>query len=121
MDNGVSDLCNDMAFSYNASIHDKEYKMIAFVKLITTIVNLYTYILIFRVVVDWLMYLEVINTYNRHVTQLRDILRRLTDPLLIPIQKAIYRLTRSIGIDLSPLILILLLQFFVNLLWELLV
>jgi YggT family protein len=95
--------------------------MIAVVKLISTIITLFTWVVIIRVVLDWLIYLEVINTYNKFVAQIQDIARRITDPVLKPIARALTPITQSIRVDLSPLVLILLLYFARDLLWELVI
>ena len=59
--------------------------------------------------------LNVINTYNRFVYSLADMMNRLTEPLLRPIRNFLPNLG---GIDISPVILILLISFLRSLLHE---
>jgi YggT family protein len=58
---------------------------------------------------------QVLDTRNRLVWQIGDFLYRLTEPALRPIRD---RLPNLGGIDLSPLVLIVLLQFLQLVLWR---
>jgi YggT family protein len=89
--------------------------MIALYNLIDTVLYLYTWVLIIWVVMSWLIAFNVINTRNRAVYMIGDFLNRLTEPALRPIRRVIPNFG---GIDLSPLVLILLLYFLRNLLFE---
>jgi YggT family protein len=89
--------------------------MIALYNLIDTVLYLYTWVLIIWVVMSWLIAFNVINTRNRAVYMIGDFLNRLTEPALRPIRRVIPNFA---GIDLSPLVLILLLYFLRNLLFE---
>lgn len=76
--------------------------------LVLTIMSFYTWILIAAVIMSWLESFNVINRYNKFVYTSQTILFRLTDPALSPIR----RLLPSFGgMDFSPLILLLLIQF----------
>jgi len=83
--------------------------------LIDTVIGLYTWVLIIWVVMSWLIAFNVINTRNRAVYMIGDFLNRVTEPALRPIRRVIPNFG---GIDLSPLVLILLLYFARNLLFE---
>ena len=83
--------------------------------LIDTVLNLYSWCLIIWVIMSWLISFNVINTHNRFVHLVGDFLYRITEPLLRPIRRFLPNLG---GLDLSPIVLILLLQFARNLIME---
>ncbi len=89
--------------------------MTALLILIDTVINLYIWVLIIWVVLSWLIAFNVVNTRNRFVYSLGDILNRLTEPVLRPIRRVLPNLG---GLDISPVVLILLLYFLRNLLFE---
>jgi YggT family protein len=75
---------------------------------IDTIIQIYIFLLIAMAVISWLTALNVINTRNRAVYVAMNFLYRITEPVLRPIR----RLVPSMGgIDVSPVILILVLHF----------
>ncbi len=82
--------------------------MVAVANLISQVIWLYMLALIFSVILSWLVQFNVINTSNRFVYQIGDFLYRITEPALRPIRSVIPSVG---GIDLSPLILILVLGF----------
>jgi YggT family protein len=82
--------------------------MVAVANLISQVIWLYMLALIFSVFLSWLVQFNVINTSNRFVYQIGDFLYRITEPALRPIRSVIPSVG---GIDLSPLILILILGF----------
>lgn len=86
--------------------------MRAIIELIVTIGDLLIYVLIAQAIMSWLIAFGVINTYNRAVYSFVDILNKISDPLLRPIRRIIPNLG---GIDISPVILILLIRTAVNL------
>ncbi len=86
--------------------------------LIDTVIELYIWVIIISVVLSWLIAFNVINTRNSFVAQIQDFLYRVTEPALRPIRNLLPNLG---GIDISPLILILLLVFARRLLWQLFV
>ncbi|MFQ5346722.1 MAG: YggT family protein [Rhodothalassiaceae bacterium] len=83
--------------------------MSALVYLINAAIDIYTWFLIVWVILSWLVAFNVINTYNRFIAMVMDFLYRITEPALRPIRRVIPDLG---GIDISPLILLLLLQAF---------
>lgn len=89
--------------------------MLSLLNLISTIIQLYIYILIAAAVLSWLIAFNVVNTRNQFVAMLADALWRLTEPVLAPIRRVLPSLG---GLDLSPVVLILLLIFLRNLLFE---
>lgn len=92
--------------------------MLSFLNLISTVITLYVWTLIISAVLSWLVAFGVINTRNRFVYMVGDFLNRVTEPALRPIRRIVPNLG---GIDISPIILIVLLFFVRNLLFELFV
>ena len=76
--------------------------------LLNTVIELYIWIVIAGVILSWLITFNIINTSNRFVYMVGDFLHRVTEPALRPIRNVLPNLG---GIDLSPLVLILLLLF----------
>lgn len=89
--------------------------MNALLWLILQIINLYFWLIILQVVLSWLIAFNVINTNNRFVYMVGDFLYRVTEPAMRPIRRILPNLG---GIDLSPLVLLLLLIFAQRLLVE---
>lgn len=71
-------------------------------------VEIYIWLLIGSVIMSWLVAFNVINTHNQFVHSIWYFLSRITDPPLNYIRRFMPGLG---GIDLSPIILILLLHF----------
>ncbi|MEI6986766.1 MAG: YggT family protein [Rhodospirillaceae bacterium] len=83
--------------------------------LIDTIIELYIWLLIGSALLSWLVMFQVVNTRNRAVMLIGDFLYRVTEPALRTIRRWVPNFG---GIDLSPVVLILLLIFMRNLLRE---
>ena len=83
--------------------------------LIDSLVSIYIWILIINALLSWLIAFNVLNTSNRFVYSVLDVSYKMTDPLLRPIRNFLPNLG---GIDISPVILILLLMFIRNLAFE---
>ena len=81
--------------------------MYAILWLIDTALNLYVWALIIAAILSILVAFGILDTRNRLVWALGDFFERLTEPALRPIRQFLPNLG---GIDLSPLVLILLLQ-----------
>ena len=94
------------------------YQLNPFVWLLLQLINIYTWLVIAAVVMSWLVAFNVVNTSNRFVYVIGDFLYRITEPALRPIRRVIPAFG---GIDISPVILILLLYFLRDLLYEALV
>jgi YggT family protein len=82
--------------------------MRAILWLIDTIISIYIWLLIGQAILSWLLAFGVINRYNRTVSVIGDFLYRVTEPLLRPIRSM---LPNFGGLDISPVILILILYF----------
>lgn len=80
-----------------------------FLWLILTIIDLYFWVILASVVLSWLVAFNVVNRTNPYVRQIGQALQRLTEPLLKPIRRFLPDLG---GIDLSPIVLLIGLQFF---------
>jgi YggT family protein len=89
--------------------------MNAIANLITTVISLYIWILIASAIMSWLIAFKVVNTYNRVVASIAEVLYRLTEPVLAPIRRVLPTMG---GLDLSPIVLILLLYFLRDLVIE---
>ncbi len=86
--------------------------------LIMTLLSLYTWILIATVIMSWLETFNIVNRYNKFVYTVHTILFRLTDPILSPIRRILPTLG---GLDLSPLIVLLGVQFIMGVLSRLMI
>jgi YggT family protein len=84
--------------------------------LIDTVLELYMWVIIANVVMSWLVAFNVINTRQGIVNQIREFLWRATEPALAPIRQV---LPNFGGIDVSPVVLIILIVFVRRLLWQL--
>ena len=79
-----------------------------FIWLILTLINIYFWVLIASVASSWLVHFGIINHSNPTVRQILYGLHRLTEPVLGPIRRFLPDLG---GLDLSPIIAIIGLQF----------
>ena len=89
--------------------------MWSLLSLIRLILQIYSWIIIAAAVMSWLVAFGVLNVRNQFIRMVVDVLYRLTEPLLRPIRRVLPLIA---GVDLSPLVLILLLMFLRNLLFE---
>jgi YggT family protein len=70
--------------------------------------QLYVWLLIAAAVLSWLVAFNVVNTRNQFVAMIGDFLYRITEPVLRPIRNMLPAMG---GIDISPIILILIIIF----------
>jgi len=82
--------------------------MVPLIGFIALVIDLYIWVVIASAILSWLIAFNVVNTNNRFVYSVADMLYRVTDPALRPIRSILPNLG---GIDISPVILILLLLF----------
>jgi YggT family protein len=85
--------------------------MRAVLDIVLLVLQIYIWLLIAAAVLSWLVAFNVVNTRNQVVHMIGDMLFRLTEPLLRPIRSMLPNLG---GIDVSPVILILLILFLEN-------
>ncbi len=82
--------------------------MLSLLIIFDTVIKFYMWVVFIWVIMSWLVSFQVVNTHNRFVYLVNDFLHRLTEPALRPIR----RVTPNLGgIDLAPLVLILILYF----------
>jgi len=83
--------------------------MVPLISFIVLVIDLYIWVVIASAILSWLVAFNVVNMNNRVVFTIADTLYRLTEPALRPIRNILPNLG---GIDISPVILILILLFF---------
>ncbi|RCS22459.1 YggT family protein [Phyllobacterium salinisoli] len=88
--------------------------MLALIRTIDLALSIYTWIIIASAVFSWLYAFNVINSSNRFVASVGDFLYRVTEPALRPIRNLLPNLG---GIDISPIVLLLIIFFIRQLLW----
>lgn len=71
-------------------------------------IDLYIWAIIISAVLTWLVHFGVVNTRNQFVSMVGEFLWKLTEPAIRPIRRVVPNLG---GIDISPVVLILLLIF----------
>ena len=87
----------------------------AVINLIERIIDLYVFVLIINAILSWLVAFKVLNTQNRFVFAVLDATYKMTDPALNKIRSIIPTFG---SIDISPVILILILMFLRNIIFE---
>ncbi|MEE8634293.1 MAG: YggT family protein [Methyloceanibacter sp.] len=85
--------------------------MLPLIGFIVYVIQLYIWVIIASAILSWLIAFNVVNTSNKFVYSVADLLYRVTEPALRPIRSILPDLG---GIDISPVILILFLLFIVN-------
>ena len=83
--------------------------------LLDSIITIYLWIIIINAILSWLVAFNVLNTQNRFVFSVLDVTYKLTDPALNKIRRFIPTFG---SIDISPVVLILILMFLRNVIFE---
>tara|TARA_Y100001970_G_scaffold197170_1_gene239813 strand:- start:419 stop:709 length:291 start_codon:yes stop_codon:yes gene_type:complete len=83
--------------------------------LLDSIITIYLWIIIINAILSWLVAFNILNTQNRFVFSVLDATYKMTDPALNKIRSIIPTFG---SIDISPVILILLLMFLRNIIFE---
>ena len=86
--------------------------MRALLNVILIALQLYTYLIVASAILSWLVAFNVVNTRNDFVRSIWNFLDAVTEPALRPIRSILPNLG---GVDISPIILILLIIFIQNL------
>ena len=86
--------------------------MRAILVIILEVLWLYTMLIIAMAILSWLVAFNVVNTRNNFVRSIWNFLDAVTEPALRPIRSILPNLG---GVDISPIILILLIIFIQNL------
>lgn len=90
-----------------------------FVNLLSDIISLVNLGLLIWVILGLLMQFDIINRHSPLVQRVHFTLGKLFEPMLHPIRRLLGRILPDLGgIDLSPILLILLLRFIDNLLYS---
>ncbi len=79
------------------------------------LLDFYTIIVFFYVVVSWLFHFNILNSQNIFLWRVFESLKKLTDPPLNYIRRYLPNLG---GLDISPVLLILIIYLFKDLLIE---
>lgn len=82
--------------------------MRALLNVILLALQLYTYLIVASAILSWLVAFNVVNTRNDFVRSIWNFLDAVTEPVLRPIRNILPNLG---GVDISPVILILLIIF----------
>ena len=80
---------------------------------ISELLEIFTILVLANAILSWFVF----GTQNSVVRQLYWWTSRVVDPVLNPIRNALGPMTRNLGIDISPFVLIILLQFLRRMLW----
>jgi YggT family protein len=75
---------------------------------LSLILRLYTFLIFVAVILSWLLAFNVVNRHNDVVRSIWNFVTAVTEPLLRPIRGMMPNLG---GIDISPLILLILIYF----------
>ena len=86
--------------------------MYAIFQLLDSLISLYLWCLFIFVILSWLINFGIVNTQNRFIYLVMDFLYKITEPALRPIRRFVPNFG---GIDISPIILVLVLIFVRNL------
>ena len=83
--------------------------------LLDSVITIYLWVIIINALLSWLVAFNILNTQNRFVFSVLDATHKMTDPALNKIRSFIPTFG---SIDISPVILILLLMFLRNIIFE---
>ena len=83
--------------------------------LLDSVIMIYLWIIIINALLSWLVAFNILNTQNRFVFSVLDATYKLTDPALNKIRRFIPTFG---SIDISPVVLILILIFLRNVIFE---
>lgn len=80
----------------------------ALLEVVYAVLDFYVWILIAGALLSWLVSFGIVNSYNRFVHVVGDLIARITEPVLAPIRRILPPMG---GLDLSPLVLIFIIYF----------
>ncbi|PCJ98581.1 MAG: hypothetical protein COA45_07640 [Zetaproteobacteria bacterium] len=86
------------------------------ISIFSFLVNLYIMVIVAQVALSWLIAFDIINAENDAAVRLTTVLKKLTDPVFIPLRKYIPPMG---GMDFTPLIVIIGLQIIPSLFFSL--
>lgn len=82
--------------------------LIPLLAVISTVIGIYSWIVIASVIMSWLVNFNIINTNNNFMLMIMEFLYKATEPVLMKIRRFVPIIS---GFDLSPIVLILFLWF----------
>lgn len=85
--------------------------MFVVVKFISSLIEIYIWVVIVSAILSWLIAFGVVDLRNAFVSAVARLSYRLTEPIYAPLRRFLPNLG---GIDISPMIVILVLIFFRN-------
>lgn len=88
--------------------------MLALFQTIDLALSIYTWMLIGSAIFSWLYAFNVINGRNQFVNMVGNFLTNITEPVLGPIRRVLPSMG---GVDISPIIVLLIIFFLRNFLW----
>jgi len=80
----------------------------SFLQVVDIALGMFMWAILISVILSWLVHFNVINTRNQFVYMVGNFLHKLTEPVLGPIRRVMPNLG---GIDISPIIVILIITF----------
>lgn len=89
--------------------------LIPLFQVVLAILKIYEFIVIAAVIMSWLFHFNIINYSNQFVRIIADMVFKLTEPALSRIRNFMPSLG---GIDISPIILLLLVFFLQNVIYQ---
>ncbi|MFI0845112.1 YggT family protein [Mesorhizobium sp. IMUNJ 23232] len=88
--------------------------MLALIQTVDLALGIYWWFLIASAIFSWLYAFNVVNSRNQFVNTIGTFLFRVTEPVLAPIRRMLPDLG---GIDISPIIVLLIIYFLRQFLW----
>ncbi len=85
--------------------------LLAILGIANALLLLLVILVVIQAVMSWLFMFNVINPYNPTVRQISQFISAVTEPALRPIRRILPPMS---GLDLSPLILILVIEFLIR-------
>src|SRR5215472_11267273 len=82
--------------------------LVPVIRIVLAILDIYWWVVVVSVIASWLISFGVINTYNRTVAMILDVVYRLTEPVYRPIRQYVPNFG---GLDFSALIVLLAIWF----------
>jgi YggT family protein len=90
-----------------------------FIHLISNIISLVNLALVVWIILGLLLHFDIVNRQNPAIARIYATLTRILDPLLRPIRTRLNRWLPDMGgVDLSPVLLLLLLHFIDNAMYQ---
>jgi len=80
--------------------------MALIISFLIQLIQIYVFIIVANVVLSWV----VVISRNMNVRKIYWMTNRLVEPAIAPFRRMLYPLTRQIGLDFSPFLLIIILE-----------